>query len=44
MYKIYDFECPNGHVVEKFVPNGTESVGAIVVLKGHVWYLPRLLS
>ena len=23
MYKVYDFECPNGHVIEKFVPNGT---------------------
>jgi hypothetical protein len=23
MYKVYDFRCPNGHVVEKFVPNGT---------------------
>ena len=23
MYKIYDFKCPNGHVVEKLVPNGT---------------------
>jgi len=23
MYKVYDFRCPNGHVVEKFVLNGT---------------------
>ena len=23
MYKFYDFKCPNGHVVEKFVPSGT---------------------
>jgi len=25
MYKVYDFRCPNGHVVEKFVPNGTRT-------------------